>query len=174
MPTATHTDAVIFDGQEYAVATPESVRHALEHGRALVTVRSFKTGKHVTILFTGRKAKPGGGYVSRATSEGRVGLGTGADVIEVRDTLADYPDNYVGRLYTDSAEWRAGKAANGARVYAAEKVLAYALGQAALASDIFLATQCGRCGKQLTDPVSVERGLGPECFGVATGSKVAH
>lgn len=29
---------------------------------------------------------------------------------------------------------------------------------------------CIRCGKPLTDPQSIERGYGPECFGMATQS----
>lgn len=30
---------------------------------------------------------------------------------------------------------------------------------------------CGVCGLELTDPVSIERGIGPTCFGKATGTK---
>lgn len=33
------------------------------------------------------------------------------------------------------------------------------------------ATRCGMCGIKLKDPVSIERGIGPECFGKATKSK---
>lgn len=32
------------------------------------------------------------------------------------------------------------------------------------------ASLCGRCGLELTDPVSIERGIGPECFGKETGT----
>jgi hypothetical protein len=32
------------------------------------------------------------------------------------------------------------------------------------------AARCGRCGAQLTDRESIERGLGPECYGKRTGS----
>ena len=32
------------------------------------------------------------------------------------------------------------------------------------------ASLCGRCGAKLTDPVSIERGIGPECFGRETGT----
>lgn len=31
---------------------------------------------------------------------------------------------------------------------------------------------CSMCGRTLTDPVSIERGIGPECFGKATDAKV--
>lgn len=33
------------------------------------------------------------------------------------------------------------------------------------------ASRCGMCGLKLTDPVSIDRGIGPECFGKATKSK---
>lgn len=33
--------------------------------------------------------------------------------------------------------------------------------------------RCGACGRELTDLVSIQRGLGPHCYGVATGSKAA-
>jgi hypothetical protein len=29
--------------------------------------------------------------------------------------------------------------------------------------EFYHAGRCGRCGRELTDPVSIERGLGPEC-----------
>lgn len=164
-----------FDGQDYVTATPEKVRAALEHGRALVTLRSHKTQKHVTILFVGRARKADGhGWIPRNTKAGRVGLDNGADAIEVRDELREYPDNYVGRFYTNSGEWKAGQSADGIRVWTAEMVLGYALNGQELASDVFLATQCTSCGKQLTDPESIERGKGPECWGTHTNSVVAH
>lgn len=165
------------DGQQYKTATPYQVLAALEAGRALVTVRSHKTGKHVTILIVGRKKKPSGqGWLSRATAAGRVGYGTGADCLEVKDVLREYPEDYVGRLYTDKAslDFKAGQGADPIRVWTAEKVLAYALDGLALQSDVFLATTCTNCGKQLHDPESIERQYGPECWGQATVSQVAH
>jgi hypothetical protein len=30
---------------------------------------------------------------------------------------------------------------------------------------------CGMCGMELTDPVSIERGIGPQCYGKQTGTK---
>lgn len=30
---------------------------------------------------------------------------------------------------------------------------------------------CGICGMELTDPVSIERGIGPQCYGKQTGTK---
>jgi hypothetical protein len=35
------------------------------------------------------------------------------------------------------------------------------------------ASRCGRCMRTLTDPVSIDRGIGPECYGRETGSRHA-
>lgn len=159
------------DEEHGVVASPARVKAALENGgRAVVTVRSHKTRKHVTVVFVARKRRESGGWVPRNTSAGRVGIG-GADAIEARDPDLEYPNNYVGRFYLDTGEWRAGREADGARVYAAEKVIAYALAGQELSSEVFLATECSYCGHQLKDPVSIERGVGPECYGKHTGSK---
>jgi hypothetical protein len=36
------------------------------------------------------------------------------------------------------------------------------------------ASRCGRCMRPLTDPVSIARGIGPECYGRGTGSRAAR
>jgi hypothetical protein len=35
-------------------------------------------------------------------------------------------------------------------------------------------SQCGLCGRELTDPVSIKRGIGPECAAKPTGTKILH
>lgn len=39
---------------------------------------------------------------------------------------------------------------------------------------IVTADVCGRCGRELTDPESITRGIGPECFGKLTDSQHAQ
>lgn len=152
------------------------IREMLETGgRAVVTVRSLATKKHVTVLLYARKRKDGGkGFVSRATTAGRVGMGD-ADCVEARDPDRDYPDNYVGRFYTNDGEWRSGKEADPSRAWTAEKVMAYAVGGYPLRdqAEVYVSCECAMCGRPLTDPVSIERGIGPECYGKVTGSKAA-
>lgn len=38
---------------------------------------------------------------------------------------------------------------------------------------IQVSSYCGRCGLELRDPVSIDRGIGPDCYGQMTGSKHA-
>ena len=40
--------------------------------------------------------------------------------------------------------------------------------------EITEANRCGKCGKELTDPESQRRGLGPTCYGDSTGSQHYH
>jgi hypothetical protein len=164
------------EAHEQIQAPPEMVRRAFEDGgRAVATVRSKKTGQHITIVLTARKRKQGGGYVSRGTIAGRVGI-QDADVLEARDPDLEYPDNYIGRVYLDSGEWKPGRDADPSRAWTAQKVIAYGLGRFDLAAvaDVFLASQCSYCGRPLTDPESIERGIGPECFGRHTKSRLAE
>lgn len=158
-------------------ATPDRLKAALENGgRAVVSVRSKKTGAHVSVCFVAKKKEADGrGFVSRATIEGRVGL-KAADVIFVDDPTLPWPDGKIGAFYLDTGEWKPAKAADPARVWAASKTFAWAHGSFALdeQAEVFIELSCCYCGKPLTDPVSVERGIGPECYGRHTGSKSAE
>lgn len=158
------------------LAGPEQVLRALTGGYALVTVRSKETGRHVTLKFTGRVKGEDGRWISRASNAGRVGLLDG-DVVEVRDPDLEYEESYVGRRYRDSGEVRVPRGVDPARGWTARALFEFALGERpslADQADVYLATQCCRCGRRLTDPVSVERGIGPECYGKETGSRVAE
>lgn len=160
------------DEEHGVLATPARLRRALDDGgRAEVTLRSHQTGKHVTVVLICRKKKSDGkGWIPRTTSDGRVGFAA-ADCIEARDPQLEYPENYVGRFYKDTGEFKAGKDADGARVFTAEKLISSALSGQPLKSDVFIATTCCACGKKLTDPESIEDGIGPECKGKATKSQ---
>lgn len=158
-------------------ATPERLKAALDNGgRATISVRSKKTGAHVTVCFVAKKKEADGrGYVSRTTIEGRVGL-KAADVIFVDDPTLEWPEGKVGAFYLDTGEWKPAKGADPARTWAAEKAFAWAHGRGALdeQAEVFIELSCCFCGKPLTDPVSIERGIGPECYGRHTGSKSAE
>lgn len=38
-------------------------------------------------------------------------------------------------------------------------------------AELAVVAHCQRCGREITDPESLERGMGPECWGERTGSK---
>jgi len=158
-------------------ASSERLKAALElGGRAVVSVRSKKTGAHVTLCFVAKKKEADGrGYVSRATVEGRIGLGE-ASTVFVDDPTLEWPDGKVGAFHLDTGEWKPTKDADPARVWAAERAFAWARGSFDLGekAEVFMELSCSFCGKPLTDPVSIERGVGPDCWGRHTGSKSAE
>lgn len=62
--------------------------------------------------------------------------------------------------------------------YAAEAAVGFAwIGEAGLPTpsngsvEVVEESTCGHCGKALTDPVSIERGVGPTCLGKSTGTQ---
>lgn len=159
---------------EYVQTDSDGILKALtEGGRAEITLRSYRTGEHVTLLFAAKAKGPDGRYISRATRAGRVGLAE-SHKIDVTDPGLEWPDAKIGARLTGTGRWY-GDTADMARDWAARAILEYAFYNTNLAekAEVLLATRCAYCGKKLTDPVSVARGVGPECFGRATGSKRA-
>jgi len=153
------------------LASANEVANRLEIGGfAEVTVRSLNTGDHVTLTFSCKKRGQDGRLVSRATKEGRVGLHD-SDIVYIDDHLREM----VGSFNPKTNELRINKDADKARAWAATKLLDWTQGTYDLeaVAETFLATRCSRCARKLTDPISVERGLGPECHGLPTSSRMA-
>lgn len=147
-----------------------------EGGRVLCSVRARESGRHVTVLLTAKARDPAGGYVSRAKIAGRVGIGE-AHTVFADDPDETWPDNKLGSFDLQSGEWRPDRDAEQNRLWASFALLRWALiGNLDLLkiAEVFVATTCCYCGKRLTDPVSVERGIGPECFKRRTGSRAAE
>lgn len=159
-----------------AVADAAAVKRALEiGGRATLSVRSRKSGDHVTVQFAAKKREEGGrGFVSRATIEGRVGI-RDADVVFVDDPTLMWPDGKIATFLPSTGEWKPAKGVDPARLWAAQRVFAWARGAYDLEekAEVFIELTCCFCGKPLTDPVSIERGIGPDCYGRHTGSRSA-
>lgn len=155
----------------------EQVARALrEGGRARATITSRSSGKHLTIRVACKRRGPDGRFISRARTDGRVGIEL-ADAVFVDG--GDYAfGGWVGTLYLDSGEWRSPKQWDDPRgphyLWAAQALIQWALtGSERFAeqAEVALAEECSVCGKTLTDPVSIERGVGPECLGKITGSQ---
>lgn len=148
-------------------------RALLIGGRATVTVRSARTGEHVTVDLVCRKRDETGRWASRSGKSGRVGV-LDADVVEARDPMRPHDRAYVGRLYLSSGRWAAGKDADPARAWVADRVITAARTGIPIMHEMFVADRCCVCGRRMTDPESLARGVGPECWGGATGSKMAR
>ncbi len=126
-------------------------RRFIRGGRAVLTIKSHKTGEHRTFRVSHPKDNDKMFFV---------GLLSGPD------NTADY--TYMGVL-TDDGQVRLTKASKltcesvpvRAWNYVARRLLADALPTDA---DVLHEGKCGCCGRALTVPESIERGIGPECW----------
>lgn len=85
--------------------------------------------------------------------------------------LGNYNDS-IGTFYPKSNKWYEGDNADPVRVDAAIAIANFLMGDTSRFPLLQFkeANECGKCGLELTDPVSIERGFGPDCFGKVTGS----
>lgn len=142
---------------------------ALGSGRLVATVVSQKSGKHITVQLR-----------SKVKVKGRF---RGCALADAERLFIDVPSQggsgrEIGQLHL-AGRW-AGKILppweedfDEARVWAAKRVLDVAHGRAEVADDMATIVQgreCIMCGRELTDPESIARDIGPECWKRATGS----
>jgi hypothetical protein len=146
------------------IALDTNIRAArqLAAGRVTITFKS-PTGTHITLTAKCRAPKEtGNGWETSSIERAKVIF------IEVPND-SGYGDK-VGKI--TSRGFTPDPAADKARVWCAEQLLRVVAGQEIPPSlDIYVEDTCGKCGRALTDPISIERGLGPECFGASTGSQ---
>lgn len=142
-------------------------------GQARITIRNA-AGLHLT--YRVRKCQPWTGRDGRE----RPGIGHWVDVRSGDDWIS------CGKL-DDRGTRRdtANTAADALGLYGAVLIGMYLYGAQRLgvAGDtitakgrtysVHLEDRCSACGRELTDPVSIERGMGNDCYGKATGSKAA-
>lgn len=134
----------------------------LAAGRLTVTFRS-PSGQHITLTAKCRAPQDDGRWVASSLADAKVVFievpnqeGWNDKVAKVTRAKGLVPDPH----------------ADDARVYCARMLLRYVAGESLPPSlEVFEEDRCGRCGRALTDPVSIERGIGPECYGRETGSQ---
>lgn len=145
------------------VPTPSDTTRAgrmLAAGGIEATV-TLDDGRHITVNIRTRK-RSGRGWTNGAP--GDEGSRTNVSVF----------GNRVGWINVEGGEWKLTlRTRNAASIEAVNAVLTYAAGQPT-AVRVQEASRCGRCLRPLTDPVSIDRGVGPECFGRETGSRAAN
>lgn len=119
-------------------------------GNATFTIRSKKTGKHFTYKIT-QKVDP----VSQEQKDlFFVGVLTGTD------NTSSY--TYLGTI--NHGTYRHGiKSSIGPGTPCAQAFKWFMENISSPNVDVFHAGRCGKCGKKLTTPDSIEKGFGPEC-----------
>jgi hypothetical protein len=131
-------------------------------GRVTVTFTSPKTGDHITVAAKSRRPDDSGKWVGSTLAESKVIF------FEVPND-SGFGDK-IGK-YTDGKGFVPAASADPARVFCAKQLLALVQGQPLAAGLVAQEEErCGKCGRALTDPISIARGIGPECYGAMTGS----
>jgi hypothetical protein len=138
---------------------PELSEKFLLAGRALFTVSNPK-GDHYTFR------------VKKAESEWPVGSGrmSTSYFVSVKAPGGDYPYRYIGMLLLDKKILKTtNKSAflPGSKEYEVAAWACFAVLDQKMIPDgyhIEHAGRCGKCGRTLTDPESIQRGIGPECW----------
>lgn len=147
-----------------SVPTPSGLTRA---GRMLLAggveaTATLADGRHVTVRIRTRK-RSGRGWANAAPRE--EGARTSVSILGSRVgwVNVDADGRWGLTLRTRRAEY----------VDAIRAIFEYASGveRGADAIRVQEASRCGRCFRTLTDPLSIDRGIGPECFGRDTGSQ---
>jgi hypothetical protein len=140
------------EGEAHEIRDPNNAARFLYAGNAVFTLRSKKTGTRFTYKVSHKK----GGDVSF------VSLLTGSD------NTRDY--SYMGLLPDDKGEIRGIGRGKSCTSYDAPsaKAFRYFLDfiwgrNEGAGLEVWHEGRCGRCGRKLTVPESIETGLGPEC-----------
>jgi Family of unknown function (DUF6011) len=145
---------------EEAAAAGNPAAFALLAGCLVMTVESKRTGEHITIKLNGKR---------KSSKWVRAGFEEASHVfVEVPRPNGEWPDK-VGTYYPtgryEGQFWHANNA-DPARVWAARRVMEVAAGLKDWEDDqctILQNTHCLYCGRELTDPVSIRRQIGPDC-----------
>lgn len=136
----------------------------LAHGRVTITFKS-PSGSHITVLAK-CKAPVDGKWIQVPLASAKI---IWLEVPNPERGKGIYNDR-IGK-FTGSKGFVPSDGADPARIYCAKALIAYVRGHAVDGRlDIKVEDRCALCGHKLTDPESIDRGIGPECYGKATES----
>lgn len=147
-------------GEAHLLEGKQAVEYILA-GRGVITVLNTETGNRFTFSF-GRPA------------DAENGSGPVFVTVMYKNDQALGVSGYLGAIWERSRFVAAGKAGSQRRrdteFYLAEELKAWGWiwdrltsGRLPASFEIWHSGQCGRCGRMLTDPESIARGLGPDC-----------
>lgn len=135
----------------------------LSAGRLTVTVTSKATNVHITLRLRS-KAKRGSEWRTVPWAEA------------TRVFVESYDGQGIATYYPQTGQvWWERKASRPAK-WTTVALLRYLAGRNDRLEDVaYIDAEdiCGKCGQPLTDPESIERGLGPICFGERTHGRAA-
>lgn len=142
------------------IESPIDARAYILAGHATVTLRSVKTGGHYTYRVNGKNLDQG-----EAAGPWFVSVLTGSEEYVYIGTV--FSDVSYTLKHTKKSGVPAGSPSFRAFAWAYE---ALSRGIMPTTLEVWHHGTCGRCGRELTDPESIARGLGPICAqkGVAT------
>ena len=135
----------------HAIADPKAVKDFALAGRAHLTLVSEKSGDRLTFRIKQRKPGEGPHFV---------GVLTGTD------NTSSY--SYLGTIYQDGGYKHGRKSKIGEDSISAKAFKWFhstVLSRGVMPPQLTVMHEgkCGRCGRMLTVPESIERGIGPEC-----------
>lgn len=131
-------------------------------GRVKITLRSKASGEHLTISF--EAARKDAGKWNRHPLEQ-------ATHVFIKESPAPFGQGKIGTFYPATGKTFL-VTENKTFIWAMAAAIHFInQGQTNPQADIAEENECGKCSRELTDPVSIERGIGPECFAKITGSK---
>lgn len=136
-------------------ATPTDIGTFIRAGRAIFTLKSEKTGQHYTYRISHNKDKPAPLFVALLTGPDNGNDYTYLGILGAHEVLI----TKASKMKCDSPP---------------VKALGYVLrhvarGQLPPDCSVYHEGRCGVCARALTVPESIERGIGPECWGKIGG-----
>jgi Family of unknown function (DUF6011) len=135
----------------------------LAAGRVTVTMKSLKSGEHLTLTLKCSVKNDKGKWKNVPFAE--------ATHVYITQGDGSWGSNKIATFYTKTGKIYFTSLSPAWRFAAKHSILASRSGQQDTSMyEIREASRCGKCGKPLTDPVSIERGIGPTCLGAETGS----
>lgn len=131
----------------------ENIKNFLFAGNAIITLRSRKTNKHLT-------------FKVKASKKDEADSVFFVSVLSGPDNTSNY--SYIGIIGSDKKTFKItqkSKVSSDAVSYQAFSFFLKNIINNKLHADleVYHSGRCGRCGKLLTDPDSIKRGLGPHC-----------
>lgn len=140
------------DAQKYILA-----------GNSIVTLNSLKTGQRFTFRVKAPKGRKDDPKAPRFVS-----------LLRGPDNTADY--TYIGTIFIDKTPQPFVLTKNSAVGSNAPSFKAFSYVWATIQAglipqqaEVWHEGKCGRCGRKLTVPESIERGLGPKCYNLSLG-----